>query len=697
MSSQLPPCRPVDLGSRCTVFMNSRVKQVQKEGATLPDISAGLALSIVKNALFKVVRLRNTAELGDNVIVQGGTFFNESVLRAFEVVIGREVVRPDIAGLMGAFGMALLVRDDYIMRRKKRKERFEADIVEQQDISPSSNTFHDPEHSFLLSLQSLSTFSSSVSTRRCGKCGNNCLLTVNKFSDGREHISGNRFKNERLFSNKFYKPLTPQEALRGTIGIPRVLNMFDEYPFWFTLLTKLKFRVVISAQSSPVMYKKGADTIASDTICYPAKLIHGHVLDLIERLGCKRVFYPAVLFTKTGDDEYQENKDDENEKVGKQENIKKLKNKQKKDKKKKQNKQKKHQTDKNKDNKMDSYSDSFEDSLEDLEDKLPSSSVNQNNKSTNCAHCPIVGTYPEILARNMEIPKVRVKFGGKGRRVLQFIEQYNENVNAENERIEQLGRPYHVDPEISHGMADLLIQLGCAVLTEDSLCNVGGRLYLQRPLRVLDPVYFHTRLYQSASFVSKYEGIKVIDGIEINIFDKKKDQEKENEQQQRDISNSIHRKYKSNRNIHKNRLHYIQLVSFGCGQDAVTSDQVSDILLANNKPYTQIKIDEISNLGAARIRVRSLLAAIKEKEMKEQKDLKETNKDLQGQQKEIKEQVEIQQDIIMNEKELELNGKKKEKEKSKQQSAVTTSAVSQSLISFMPYSSQIPQSQSSSS
>ncbi|KAK2962576.1 putative 2-hydroxyisocaproyl-CoA dehydratase activator [Blattamonas nauphoetae] len=572
---------PVDLGSRCTVFMNSRVKQVQKEGATLPDISAGLALSVVKNSLYKVVRIRNTSELGNNVVVQGGTFFNDAVLRSFESIVSKKVVRPDIAGLMGAYGMALIGRDRFHSNVKDytaQMQEYLSDDARQHQVYLRSNIF---------TQERLSSFTSQVSTRRCGACTNNCLLTVNTFNDGRRHITGNRcergagkqgqqmfaglkiseipnmhkWKNDRLWSQKYYVPLAPEKATRGTIGIPRLLAQFDEFPFWFTLFTKLGCRVVFSRVSNNGIYKDGADTIASDTMCYPAKLIHGHVIDLMKNKHVTRVFYPGVIFTKSDDED-----------------------------------------------------------------------------ATNCSHCPIVSLYPETLPKNLDFPPdvtcmnpFLPLFSEKDmvERVIEHIVpilnqpytnpttypfpetdpqskmtyskpppvtksevkaalneayaawyKFRDDVVVEGKRIVHFlddhpglygivlgGRPYHVDPEISHGMADLLTGLGCVVLTEDAVAPLGKKL-LKRPMRVLDPVFFHTRLYHSAAFVANHPSDK---------------------------------------------LQYIQLVSFGCGQDAVTTDEVSEILLAHGKPYTQIKIDEISNLGAAKIRVRSLFAAIEEK------------------------------------------------------------------------------------
>ena len=277
---------PVDLGSRCTVFMNSRVKQSQKEGAEVSDISAGLSYSVIKNALYKVIKLRDESDIGEKVIVQGGTFYNEAVLRSFEKISGKDAVRPDIAGLMGAFGCSLIAKERY-------SENYKTTLI-------SKNGIED--------------FKIESMFRRCGKCGNNCLLTINKFSTGEEFISGNRCergsgiektdskKLPNLYDYKYkrtfgYKPLKDDEAVRGTIGIPRVLNMYENYPFWFTLLTKLGFSVMLSAPSSKKIYELGIETIPSESACYPAKLTHGHIINLINR-GINNIFYPCVVYEK---------------------------------------------------------------------------------------------------------------------------------------------------------------------------------------------------------------------------------------------------------------------------------------------------------------------------------------------------------------------------------------------------------------
>ncbi|WP_373899066.1 acyl-CoA dehydratase activase-related protein [Haloimpatiens sp. FM7315] len=509
---------PVDLGSRCTVFMNSRVKQAQKEGASVGDISAGLSYSVIKNALQKVIKIRNTEEMGENIIVQGGTFYNDAVLRSFEIISGREAIRPDISGIMGAFGAAIIA-----------KERYHKDVK-----------------STLLKSKELNEFKCNTVLKRCGGCGNNCLLTVNEFSDGREFISGNRcergagvtkkveklpnlfdYKYKKLFS---YIPLKEEEAKRGTIGIPRVLNMYENYPLWFTFLSEIGFRVLISRRSSKKTYELGIETIPSESACYPAKISHGHIMDLVNR-GIKTIFYPCVAYEKK-----------------------------------------------------------------------------EIKAADNHYNCPIVTSYPEVIKNNMDVLKEKeIKFMNpflsldnkkklekrlydefkefgvtkkevknaldkawieeeaaktdireKGEEVLSYLEKTGKKA------IVLAGRPYHLDPEINHGLPNLINEYGMAVLTEDSICHLGK---VNRPLRVVDQWVYHSRLYEAASFVST-----------------------------------------------KSNLELIQLNSFGCGLDAVTTDEVQDILTSKGKIYTAIKIDEVNNLGAIRIRIRSLKAAIDERE-----------------------------------------------------------------------------------
>ena len=509
---------PVDLGSRCTVFMNSRVKQAQKEGASLGDISAGLSYSVIKNALFKVIKIRDPKAMGKKIIVQGGTFYNDSVLRAFELISEREAVRPDIAGLMGAFGAAKIARD------RTREEK-----------------------STILSMEEISELSPRTEMRRCGLCTNNCPLTINIFKEGaEEYITGNRCERPlklakkealpNLFDYKYkrtfdYKRTFPKEEAIGTIGIPRVLNLYENYPFWFTFFNKLKFNVLLSPKSSKSLFEKGMDSIPSESVCYPGKLVHGH----IEYLATKDVdliFYPCLP--------YEEKED---------------------------------------------------------------------HKANNHFNCPVVTSYPEVIKNNMDVlalqkikfvnpflnfydPKqmemklfevLNKEFKVDGKAVKEAlalayaeVEQYKKDIRDKGEEtlrylkehgkkgVVVAGRPYHVDPEIHHGIPNLITESGMAVLTEDSVAHLGT---IQRPLRVIDQWTYHNRLYRAASFVGTQENLELI-----------------------------------------------QLNSFGCGLDAVTSDQVEEILKSKNKMFTLLKIDEGNNLGAARIRVRSLKATMEARE-----------------------------------------------------------------------------------
>ncbi|MBQ7227771.1 MAG: 2-hydroxyacyl-CoA dehydratase [Clostridia bacterium] len=514
---------PVDLGSRCTVFMNSRVKQAQKEGASVGDISAGLAYSVVKNALFKVIKMRDFSEMGDKVIVQGGTFLNESVLRAFEIVSGRDVVRPAQAGLMGAYGCAIISRNTYAVGTK----------------------------STILSKEELENFTFKKHTRRCGKCGNNCLLTVTDFSDGRKFITNNRcekgaedetttvekpkplpniyaMKYKRLFAH--YKSLPLDKAKRGVVGIPRALNMYENYPFWHTFFTKLGFRVVLSPRSTRAIYDMGIDTMPSESVCYPAKLVHGHVTALVKQ-GVKFIFYPGMPY-------------------------------------------------------------------EMIEDSTANNHYN----------CPVVATYPDVIRNNMgeifgkdvkfmcpflpiatpkrmwerlseefpDIPKAEIREAVE--EAYAEDKAFKDDVHKMGEETVKLldetgkfgivlaGRPYHLDPEVNHGIPEMISSYGFAVLTEDSVSHLKK---VKRPIRVLDQWMYHSRLYSAASFV----------------------REKEN-------------------------LELVQLNSFGCGCDAVTTDQVQELMMAANKLYTVLKIDEVNNLGAARIRMRSLMAVMEERAQK---------------------------------------------------------------------------------
>lgn len=512
----LEATQPVNLGSRCTVFMNSKVKQVQKEGASLADLSAGLAYSVIKNALQKVIKIRNPEDLGRNIIVQGGTFYNEAVLRAFESLTGRTVVRPDIAGVMGAYGCALIAR-------------------EQAGVNGSST---------LLGPEELASFKYEVSSGRCGRCGNNCALTISRFPDKSFYVTGNRcergagvkkeknvlpnlmqYKYERFFE---YESLPETGAWRGTVGIPRTMNMFENYPFWHTFFTKLGYRVILSPKSSKKLFESGMDTIPSESICYPAKMAHGHVQSLIGK-GVDFIFYPAVVYEK---------KEDE--------------------------------------------------------------------AADNHFNCPVVASYPEVIRNNMDglkdngiklvspfltfddisaltkglvktftsIPRDEITSAvqaglteadnaksdvrTKGEETLVYL------ADTGTKGILLCGHPYHADPEINHGIADMITGMGLAVLTEDSVCHLD---HSEGDVAVVNQWTYHARMYRAARLAAV-----------------------------------------------RSDLELVQLTSFGCGIDAITCDAVQDIMERHNKVYTLIKIDEISNLGAARIRLRSLLAAMRERE-----------------------------------------------------------------------------------
>lgn len=509
---------PVELGTRCTVFMNSRVKQAQKEGASIGDIAAGLSYSVVKNALYKVIKIRDPKELGKRIVVQGGTFYNDAVLRAFELSTGREVVRPNIAGMMGAYGAALIAKDRY-----------------DGESQPT-----------LINSDELENFSIKTNSTRCKLCPNNCLMTIHRFTDGRRFISGNRcergagkrlqanslpnlvaYKAERIFD---YPTLTKEEAKLGTIGLPRVLNLYEDYPFWVTLFNELKFSVVLSSQSSKKIYEKGMETIPSESVCYPAKLAHGHIMDLIEK-EVDTIFYPSIIYSE----------------------------------------------------KEDKHADG-------------------------CFNCPVVTSYPEVIKLNVdgliesdvrymspflpftdpkkltirlyeefkdfgisktdmmravnlafaEAKKVKNDIQAKGVETLELIRQ------KKIKGIVIAGRPYHADVHINHGIPEMINSLGMAVLTEDSISHLGE---VRRPLRVMDQWAYHTRLYGAAEFLANCDDLELV-----------------------------------------------QLNSFGCGVDAVTTDQVQEILESHSKVYTTLKIDEGNNLGAARIRIRSLQATMLERE-----------------------------------------------------------------------------------
>ncbi|MDO5671569.1 MAG: acyl-CoA dehydratase activase-related protein [Actinomycetaceae bacterium] len=568
---------PVDLGTRCTVFMNSSVKQAQKEGADVGDISAGLSYSVIRNALYKVIKLKDASDLGDKVVVQGGTFLNDAVLRAFETLTGLQVVRPNLAGLMGAYGAALTARKHW---------------------QPG-------QRSTLLGVEDLEKLEISSELKVCRLCQNHCQMTVTSFSTGERHVSGNRcergasleklpakspipnmfdWKYKRLFA---YRRLTEKAATRGDIGIPRVLNMYENYPFWFTVLTELKFRVMISGRSSHDLFEEGMESIPSENVCYPAKLVHGHVKSLLDK-GIRTIFYPSVTYEHA-----------------------------------------------------------------------------QTQGQDNCFNCPVVATYSEVIRTNMEeldgnrgfgaagdtaaawsseeragfmseVLPTSIAEGGQGAnaephpgvapnghdgqatqapkvrflnpffnlanpdhlatRLVEVFSDWNvtlpeakaalaagfeedaafkAEVMAKGDEalrymvennvrgIVLAGRPYHLDPEVNHGIPEVINGLGMAVLTEDSMVRPGT---LERPLRVRDQWAYHSRLYEAAGTVGTTPYLSLV-----------------------------------------------QLVSFGCGVDAVTADQVQEILEGAHDVYTGLKIDEVSNLGAARIRLRSLAAALEER------------------------------------------------------------------------------------
>ena len=498
---------PVNLGSRCTVFMNSSVKQAQKDGASVEDISAGLSISIVKNAVYKVIRAANADDLGQHIVVQGGTFHNDAVLRAFEQELGRNVTRPTISGIMGAFGAALYARDLHL------------------------------EKSALLSEEALQSFSHTAKPTTCNLCTNHCSLTVNTFDGGRRFISGNRcsrplgkakVENPDLMTYKYKKLRALQgkgsgNGVRGRMGIPFGLNMYENLPFWFEFFTRLNFEVVLSPESSRKLYLKGQHTIPSDTVCYPAKLLHGHVEALVEE-GVDAIWYPCMSYN------------------------------------------------------------------------------NDEGIGDNHYNCPVVAYYPELLAANVPLLK-QTKFLNPyvglwrhkdfEKRIAQLMEEHfsiprretaaaakaayaaydayvhdvreidmNYIRHARDHHMPILvacGRPYHIDPEINHGINDLITSFGFVLVTEDALSYLEG----YAPRKVLNQGTFQSRMYNAARYVCTQPDMQVV-----------------------------------------------QLVSFGCGTDAITTDELRDILEKGGKLYTQLKIDDISNLGAVKIRIRSLMAAM---------------------------------------------------------------------------------------
>lgn len=538
---------PVDLGTRCTVFMNSRVKQAQKEGAPLADISAGIGLSVIKNALFKVMQLKDTRELGDHIVVQGGTFYNNAVLRNMEKLLGRDVIRPDIAGLMGAYGAAIL-----------SLEQTEKETEEQ--LNAAKEKAAASHRSTLLPLEALQNFTVTTKSYRCNGCGNHCLVTMQTFPDGGRYFTGNRcergegkpknknkapniyeYKYQRLFNYPNVIDPAAQVASaarnaqrsqkvnqpRGRIGIPRVLNMYEDFPFWATFFNKLGYEVVLSGKSTPMMYYKGMSTIPSDSLCYPAKLVHGHVMDLVEK-GLKKIFYPCMPYN--------------------------------------------------------------------MEDDV--------NHTGNHYNCPVVASYAENIRNNMDVlRKEEIKFMepflpiNDPKKMLQRLteafrdegikqgelkeameagyrelEQYREDVRQKGAEILKeakeknlpvillVGRPYHLDPEINHGIPEMIQSYNLAIVSEDSVYHMDTP---KDELSIVNQWSYHARLYHAASFAASHP--------EINL---------------------------------------IQLSSFGCGLDAITTNQVREIMEGHQRLYTMIKLDEVSNLGAARIRLRSLLAVL---------------------------------------------------------------------------------------
>lgn len=519
---------PVDLGSRCTVFMNSKIKQAQKEGASIGDISAGLDYSVIKNALYKVIRISDSKELGGQIVVQGGTFLNDGILKAAEKLLKTEVIRPDIAGLMGAFGSAL--------------------IALQNKISSTS----------LIPRERLLGFSYETKNARCAGCENRCLLNISRFNDGRSFISGNRcenalqnrktqnsvfnmydYKYKRLFD--YYKPLDSNKAFRGEIGIPRVLNMYEHYPFWFTFFTNLGFRVVLSDKSSNTVFNDGIDSIASQTICFPAKMVHGHIENLVKK-GLKTIFYPCIP-----------------------------------------------------------------------------SEIKEFKEANNNYNCPIVSGYPEVIRLNIDSLKENgvnflqpfLPFNNVKRLISRLSDElrdfkisrqelktavlkaraalnlFKKNIKKRGELIVNEvktkgitavilgGRPYHLDPIINHGIADFIVSQGIPVLTEDSVSHLAGVL---SKITFVDQWTYHSRLYRAAKVACETENLEMI-----------------------------------------------QLNSFGCGLDAISAEQTEEIFSKYGKIYTILKIDEGSNLGAVKIRIRSLFASMKEhKTLKLDENISET-------------------------------------------------------------------------
>lgn len=508
--------KPVDLGSRCTVFMNSSVKQAQKDGASVANISAGLSLSIVKNALYKVIRPSSTEAIGKHIVVQGGTFLNNCVLRAFEKEMHLEVIRPNIAGLMGAYGVALHARDQYV---------------------------ENPQPSTLLKAEALETFAHKIRNLTCNGCSNHCHLTINTFATGKNFISGNRCERPVTHTapkdqlNLYRYKLQLLKALPnldfpqlGTIGIPMGLNMYELLPFWQAFFNQLGFKVVTSPIEDPQLYRKGQGTIPSDTVCYPAKLMHGHISRLLE-MGIKHIFYPCMTYN-----------------------------------------------------------------------------INEQAGSDNCYNCPVVAYYPEVLNANIhQLEQINFYYDYLGllnqdkltaklysmlspsfpsltkslikaacKEAFKAYYSFEEQIRQEGQAIIKkarreglpiivlAGRPYHIDPKVNHSIDRLITGLGAAVISEDALSKEINPQILHQDLKVLNQWTYHSRLYAAAEYVTLQSDMQLV-----------------------------------------------QLVSFGCGCDAITADECRRLLEAKGKIYTQIKIDDIDNLGAAKIRLRSLFSAAK--------------------------------------------------------------------------------------
>lgn len=522
---------PIDLGTRCTVFMNSKVKQAQKEGASVADISSGLAYSVIKNALFKVIKLSDASDLGKNVVVQGGTFYNDAVLRSFEKISGCQAVRPDIAGIMGAFGAALIARERY----------------------------EEGHETSMLSIEEICNLTFDTKLTRCKGCTNHCLLTINRFSGNRSYITGNRCerglgkeKNKEqipnLFEYKFqrlfdYEPLSAEEATRGTVGIPRVLNFYENYPFWAVFFRELGFQTVLSPASTRKIYELGIESIPSESECYPAKLAHGHVKWLIDQ-KVDFIFYPCIPYERQ---EFEDANNHYNCPI------------------------------------VTSYAENIKNNV----DEITSGQVRFLNPFMSFGNkAALFDRLVEEFTKEFQIPEKEIRSAAeaawtelantredmrrKGEETLRYLEETGKR------GIVLAGRPYHVDPEINHGIPELINSYGIAVLTEDSISHLSK---VDRPLIVLDQWMYHSRLYAAANYVKTTENLDLI-----------------------------------------------QLNSFGCGLDAVTTDCVNDILSNSGKIYTCLKIDEVNNLGAARIRIRSLLAAIRVREKHNiKREIKPTN------------------------------------------------------------------------